>query len=357
MSKLTVFSKKEILLFFLIIIFIFKPPFKEYATNAIIIHLFSFVSLISMFSYRRIKIKIALIAMLLYGLILYQTISFNITAAYPLATSLLFLYFIKEKNISFSCKYNPLILLIPIALATITIHESHIGRYSLLNGDPNYTCLLITTLCILLLTTYKRNYVFLLSLFIITLTIILTQSRTGLLALFVFYLCKKTNNKLLLTYFIIVFSIIAQFILAYLLPSTIEYFDFGHENRFLNFNDKSNIDRIYIYKLAFDFLINNIDEFWFHGIRNYLEVNTIAENIPHNWFIQSIIGFGLTFTITYIIFLLYILYKLGDKIKFLLPFICYFFIYASFLSYYPLTTPFLLTLLFFFYLSKKYNAN
>lgn len=354
LSKLSVNRSVNLLFFYLffsvfVLIFIFKPPFHFLFLNALFIHIYSLVVLIFSLFYRLRQKYIIIFFVFLFPLS-YLTIVDKVTATYPFVVALFSLLIISDKFQfhNYSCRnLTHFILISTVLFSFFFLYESHIDRYLLVNGDPNYTSLILLTVLLVSFVFSVSNKFKVLVLLLMFFAIYLTKSRTAILALAAFFLCCKIKRKLLLFYFILFVSIVSQYFFSYIFPSILSDLDFGH-SRFFDLNDASNIERITIYKEAVDFISSHFTHFLINGVTNYLEINKLATNIPHNWFVQFILGFGFLFSIYYLVVVVFVAKIVSGKSYYLLAFMCFFFVYASFLSYYSLATPLLFLVLFLF---------
>ncbi|MEB2755145.1 O-antigen ligase family protein [Citrobacter freundii] len=326
----------------LLCLFIYKPPFDLTVLNALIIHFFAFVALFVIIKqgvYRNVfYCMCALIIPLLF-----LTVTSGIVAAYPMAVAVVAMLALSNSKYTRPIQQDDffsILALLILICSFWSLYESHTGRYSLLNGDPNYTSLILLTINLLMLKIVKskilKNIIYMTILF----SVFITGSRTAVLALLAYCIASKIKSKFSFFLVLLFMSVTIQYVAAYILPNLLTYFNFGHI-RYLNLDDPSNIERTMIYKDAVDFIFNRMDYFWINGTTDYFSMNPDATNIPHNWFVQSILGFGFTYTIIYTLVLILVVRKIHFVNYYLYPFICFFIMYSAFLSYYSLTTPLL----------------
>ncbi|EMC9359163.1 O-antigen ligase family protein [Proteus mirabilis] len=354
---------------FLIILMLclYKPPFIFEVTNAVFNIISATIFMLS-FIFKKIPKKIYILALILFSYFMYQLVFYGITASYSLIVAMIGLTYLISNNAYSNILITKIrnasfiywSIIICVLSSFFFIFESHMGRYSTLNGDPNYTALIsITALLIALYSCdkiLKKSIVFIL-IFII---LIATSSRTaiiGLLIFFIFQRIKKPMVKYWLFTFLFVFSITSQYLISNWFPDILSFFNFDSSYRLLNLNDHSNSIRIEAYNDAVITITSNMSYFLFNGAKYYADWNQYAINIPHNWFIQATFGYGLLTTITISIILMYAIKTLAIKYPLILSLLSFLIFFASTLSIYPLQTPLILILFFFSYmlrLNKKY---
>lgn len=333
------------LLAFLILcsITIFKPPFEYHLANSLII-ITSFLILL-LVEIKEIKFKIADLAIIFISLL-----SFFLSKSYAgpliLFTFLIFIRLKAESN-TYLDEKTKFIVLALVAISLFSLHESHLDRYSTINGDPNYTALITIFPILIIISCSSKKFIVFFCYFLVLFILYATASRTALLATLLYLICAFLKNKLIKKFILIsvlLTSILAQPILAFFLLANFENSLANEGSRFLNFYDSSNLDRLDSYLKAAEFVMRI--ENW-TGVRYYMEANHSASNIPHNWFMQIAISNGLPFAIFSSIIL--IIFSLNLKIQHT-PFLIFLLTFATILSIYPL-----LIMLSIYTLSLKRN--
>ncbi|PVU65478.1 hypothetical protein C9E85_12590 [Plesiomonas shigelloides] len=327
-------------------VLLLKPQFYHTTENAIIIQMLSVITFCYYSFFSGGVGRSYFFWGIIFLFVLFPlTILFKITACYPMVVGILCVF---ERRRSFPVRDNgkAALLLGVCFLFSFLLYQSHLGRYSLLNGDPNYTSLIFLTL--ILVAHYISNSPLLkvFSVLFVFFIVFMTESRTAVIAVLAYFICSKIKYKRFFSLSIFIFSIVSQYFSAYVFPRLISSVELG-ENRFFDLNDASNHERISIYKQAVDYIGEHFYFFLSRGVTDYLAVNLNATNIPHNWFVQSIIGFGLIFTLVYSIVMMFYIATTKHEHCYVLPFMCFFMIFGAFLSYYSLTSPLLVLCLMF----------
>lgn len=335
---------------------LFKPPFSYTSENAVLA-IITGGALFFLYLWEVKRFTYYLIVMLFITYFLFQFFLYSISASFTMLSSSLGVLFLSNllkmhrvKTVTFNKNVIFYTTIISVLLSCLFIYESHVGRYSTFNGDPNYTALVISVPLLLALNVATTRFKKISCYILLFLTAFFTSSRTLVIGLIIFLFMfnrvgKKGNFALFL--FVFLFSIFSQYMVAYVLKDFMQHFDLGQSYRLFNFDDDSNRIRIVSYISAVDMIYKNFSYFIFNGARYYSDWNQYAENIPHNWFVQSVFGYGLLMTLGFC--LLYIIgaYKLNRVEPIFLPYISYIVFFGGILSVYPFQIPLCLIIIFF----------
>lgn len=325
---------------------IFKPDFDQGTINSFLI----FASLLFLTAYLLISrinfnyIEIVFIFSLVFFIVFF-------TATYYASLIILTCFFIRNainskyinKSEPFFIKKTQTITSITTMLLVISLFslkDSHLGRYSSLNGDPNYTALIyIFFLLIISKLNLGNNLLNKLIMYpAIIIIIIITQSRTALLGLIAFYITKKfKKSSSLIVSTIFLLSIFSQGLAYIALINNFEGAEAANDfGRFFVLIDKSNYLRLLAFADSINFIITPEN---YLGSSNYFNSNIDATHIPHNWFLQIAISNGLPVAVATSIYFISTI----PKIKYEnLPIIAYILVFSTNLSWYPLSTIFLI---------------
>lgn len=342
---------------------VFKPPFIYSNLNAIFAIISSTI-LATIFISRKNKIKNLIITSVLILFFIYQLIFYKISASFAIIVSTLALLYMSAKTNhiekqAVSKNFKNAIYWISVTSVLFSfpfLFESHLNRYSTLNGDPNYTALVTITPLLLALTithhSLKKSICILLIIFIL----ITSASRTALLAVIIFFINYRITTSLYSKIFVIIIlliSIFSQYI-ALIIPELLTSLSSSEDSiRLFNMNDRSNEIRLESYNLALTTIQDNFNYFLINGTRDYRSWAPGILDIPHNWFIQSVLGYGFLLTLIVTITMARSILKLVSSLPQIIPFLSFLLFYAGILSIYPLQVP--LTLVIFYFLSTKYR--
>ena len=259
------------------------------------------------------------------GLLFMMTLALFLIAYHLQTTSLLYLVtvalFISNKTVLMKVRLsvNLDVILIALIVAALLVHKlldnRSDGRFAGLFVDPNFAAywLILATYTVQIISKYSnfRNtlpkHKALMYFSLLSVIVVLTQSRTALLAIIVFYLLtllvhlSKFRTLKLMSYVIFLSSVFLQFALYVVFTEFLQIGNVQNANvldRMININDTSNLARFTSAYLSFDLFINDgWSSILFGNFKLFVAMVDAGYNIPHNWFLQSLFVQGALFTL------------------------------------------------------------
>lgn len=236
---------------------------------------------------------------------------------YIISIFLIYLLVKKNKvNDLFKSEFSANIFILFSVFFMFFFHESHPieSRYSIINGDPNYTSLFYFVITFVICLISDNKYKKMLSVIIMFFVLYLTDSRMTILMVVYITLANikfisQIMKSKLTCYCIFFISLSFQIILAYssdLIDIIGELLSFsGGELRMSHIIDSSNMKRIDAARNAVEFL-KNIEHFSYGSVKYRLEAG--VSTIPHHWFLLPSVTYGVIFTSVYA-FILFLMIK------------------------------------------------
>lgn len=197
-------------------------------------------------------------------------------------------------------------------------------RFRAWYGDPNFAATFLLSLIaffFILSKTLKFNTFFYILLFSsMLLVLFLSGSRMALLGITLFLFFVFFRNiflKKIATYVLIFLSIFLQYFTYLWVESTglaIVGYSASSIDRLTSFNDTSNLARVtaayYAVTLFFD---GDLFSILFGNMELFNSLKTNGYNIPHNYFLQFTLMYGIFYSLTILFFLVFLIHKSNEN--------------------------------------------
>lgn len=291
------------------------------------------------------------------GLIFMMTFAIFLAIYHLQTTSFLyfvpFVLFLSNKTLLMKIKLsvNIDVILIAFTVAALMVHilfdNRSDGRFAGFFVDPNFAAywLILATHTVQILSKYTNSqnvlpmHKALMYFSMLSVIVVLTQSRTAFVAIIFFYLLtflvhlSKYRALKYISYGMFCSSVFFQLALYPVFTEILQIGNAQNANvfeRMININDTSNLARFTSAYLAFDLFLNGgWSSILFGNFELFVGMVDAGYNIPHNWFLQSLFIQGALFTSILFILVLKIISKIPYE---LIPYFSSLLVFPALLS-------------------------
>lgn len=255
-----------------------------------------------------------MLSVLFFSSIMPIVFQYKIMAIRYLLSIVLIIFAIRNKGkLIYNQKEMILFLFFPSVLIMSFLRETHPPfRFSLFNGDPNYTILLFLTVFFSLEYFVRlRGYRVLLYTQVLFMTLI-TDSRMGQLMLILFFLTKinyinRFMSKKYICLIVFILTTFAQpFLVRFMDDLTAIFPNTDSTYRLMQIGDSSNFKRLQALNEAMNFLSDS-DSVIYYGSDDYIKESG-SNTIPHHWLILTSVTYGGIFAASIFMLYLYIIF-------------------------------------------------
>ncbi|WP_194091528.1 hypothetical protein [Vibrio hibernica] len=209
------------------------------------------------------------------------------------------------------------VFLVSLVLASFTWQStSNEGRYAILNGDPNYTSVIMFTLIISMGSFFQKKRFRILVYILLFFLFYLTLSRMLMLMVLIYFVvrCFKSNfivNSLGVLIFLS--TMLTQLFVFLFLYSSLGQ---GGDGFIIsNLNDGSNMERVKAFKIAYEYFVYDLNTILFGNSDYLLGIKKGYFLQVHNGFFGMLVYFGVIFTTLFYVVLFWFFIKADDDLK------------------------------------------